>query len=294
MKSTLEKVVQSIRFWANVRHRKKQINPEIREMLEDFHKKKRVQVSKGLEEEEKQIDSLKSSYDYKCFEHFRKIGFLKTKEKAENFIQYCDFNIFSDKSKWTRGLFFFRYFNTPKDYIITKLRKLIIFLLGLFAFKIGLINGFKDSQLYDEIKENITDIRTEDQLLDLLHKRGLPILVLYYYSGDYNGFLMQNAQGRFVEKYGENYVTMAKVNCKYNLDLCLKKVQYLVIPQWELMYPPFTEVNDKGEDISKYPVVPCKFNRSIEGIEGFLMEQGIIPDKYNPMLMINQSMRKYI
>ena len=41
MKSTLEKVVQSIRFWANVRHRKKQINPEIRELLEDFHKKKR-------------------------------------------------------------------------------------------------------------------------------------------------------------------------------------------------------------------------------------------------------------
>jgi hypothetical protein len=294
MKSTLEKVVQSIRFWANVRHRKKQINPEIRELLEDFHKKKRGQVTKGLEEEEKQIDSLKSSYEYKCFEHFRKINFLKTKEKSEDFIKYCNFDIFSDKSKWTRGLIFFKYFHTPKDFILTRMRKLIIFLMGLLAFKLGLLNGFKDSQLYDEIKENIVDIRTEDQLLDLLQKRRLPVLVLYYYSGDYNGFMMQNAQGNFVEKYGDNYVSMAKVNCKFNLDLCLKKVQYLILPQWELMYPAFSEVDEKGEDVKRYPVVPCKNNRSLEGIEGFLMEQGIIPDKYNPMLIISQSMRKYI
>ena len=54
---------------------------------------------------------------------------------------------------------------------------------------------------------------------------------------------MQTAQGLFAEKYGENNVKMAKVNCKYNLDLCLKKVQYLMIPQWEIMYPPVVNYN---------------------------------------------------
>ncbi len=294
MKNFLERVVQSIRFWANVRYRKKQINPEIRELLEEFHKKKRIQVGKSLKEEQNQIDQLRKSYEFKCFEHFRKVEFLKTKEKSEEFVYYCDFDIYADKKKWTRGIFFTKYFSSPKDYLLNSFRKFILLLLGLFSFKFGLVNGFKDSQLYDEVKENIVDIRTEDQLLSLLRTKELPILVLYYYPGDYNSFLMQSAQGRFVEKFGEGYVTMAKVNCKYNLDLCLKKIQYLKMPQWELMHLPYTEMNDKKDSVEKYPVLPCRFNRSLEGIEGFMMEQGVIPDDYHPMLFINQSMRKYI
>jgi hypothetical protein len=271
-----------------------QINPEIRELLEEFHKKKRIEVNKSLKEEENQIDKLKNSYEFKCFEHNRKVDFLKTKENSSEFIYYCNFDIYKDKKKWTRSRIFLYAPITPKEYLLNRSKKLLLIILGLFAFKFGLINGFKDSQLYDEIKENIVDIRTEDQLMALLKTKQLPLLVLYYYSGDYNGFLMQIAQGKFIEKYGEGFVTMAKVNCKYNLDLCLKKYQYLKIPQWELMLAPYKELNEKKLSLEKYPVLPCKHNKSIEGIEGFLMEQGIIPDEYHPLIFINESMRKYI
>ncbi len=294
MKNFLERVSQSILFWANMRYRKMQINPEIREIVEDFHKRKRIEVNKSLNDEEKHIDKLKNSYEYKCFEHYRKLDFLKTKEKSSEFIYYCNFDIYKDRKKWTRGKFFINTPSTPKDFLLNKFRKILLVILGLLAFKFGLINGFKDSQLFDEIKENIVDIRTEDQLLSLLKTKKLPLLVLYYYSGDYNGFNMEIAQGKFIEKYGENFVTMAKVNCKYNMDLCLKKNQYLKIPQWELMLIPYNEINEKKQMVEKFPVLPCKHNRSIQGIEGFLMEQGIIPDEYHPMIFINKSMRKYI
>jgi hypothetical protein len=294
MKTIYDRMIHSIRFWANVRHRKKQINPEIREILEDYHTRKRQNVNKLLVEEEIKINTIKNTYEYKCFEHFQKINFLKTKENSDEFVLYCNFDIMNEKSRWTRSPIFFRYFHIPRDFMLNIFRKLILFLTALFFFKLGLIHGYKDSLLYDEIKENIIDIRTEDQLLDLLNKKGLPILVLYYYPGDLKSTPMMEAQGKFIEKYGEGYVTMAKVNCKYNLDLCLKKVQYLILPQWEMMYPPYVEVDQDGNDVKKFPVLPSKFNRSLEGLEGFLMEQGIIEDKYNPMIILNKSMRKYI
>jgi hypothetical protein len=290
----LKRISESVRFWQIKKYRKRYINPEIRELLENFYQKKRVQVDNSIKEEDKVIENIKNSYEYKSFEHFRKIEFLKTKEKSADFIKYCDFKIFFDKKRWTLGPFFIRHFLTPKDFIFTKINFFFLFLLALFAFKLGLINGLKDSQLYDEIKENILDVRTEDQLLSLLTKKNMPILVLYYIPGDSLALEMQMAQGKFIEKWGDNYITMAKVNCKYNLELCIKKVSYLNFPQWELMYPPFEEISEKGDDIKKFPVLPCKFNRSIEGIEGFLMEQGLIPDKYNPVFIVSKAMRKYI
>ena len=82
------------------------------------------------------------------------------------------------------------------------------------------------------------DVRSEDQLFDILIKKGIPVLVLYYVPGQPEFIEMQTAQGAIAEKYGEKAVKMARVNCKYNLDLCLKKVQYITMPQWEIMYPP--------------------------------------------------------
>jgi hypothetical protein len=82
------------------------------------------------------------------------------------------------------------------------------------------------------------DVRSEDQLFDVLINQNKPVLVLYYVPGQMFFIEMQFAQAKFIEKYGESSVKMAKVNCKYNLDLCLKKMQYMIPPQWEIMYPP--------------------------------------------------------
>ena len=287
-------MTESIKFFAKIRYGKVFVNPEIREVIENFHLKKQERVNTKLDVENKNISELKNTYEYKCFEHFRKIDYLKTKEKSSDFMDRCNFEFLSDKSMWTKGKSFYpRYFIIPDDYKWTTIRKLIILISSLFLFKLGLINGKKDSTLYDEVKENILDVRTEDQLLSILLKRRVPILVLYYYPGDYFSFEMQNAQGAFVEEHGDENVLMAKVNCKYNLDLCMKKNQYLKFPQWELMYPPYSDIDDNGNEIKKFPVVPCNHNRSIEGIEGFLMEQGIIPDKYNPVYILSKAMRNY-
>ena len=294
MRNFLQKVVISIRYWANVRYRKEQINPEIRELLEDFHSKKRIKVNKSLQDEQNQIEMLKKTYEFKCFEHFRKVDYLKTKEDSSEFLKFCKFDLFTDKKRWKRGDIFINHFSVPREYILTTFQKLVLILLGILSFKYGLFYGKKDSQLFDEIKENIVDIRTEDQLMSLLETRKLPLLVLYYYPGDYNAFMMQYAQGRFIEVYGNNYATMAKINCKYNLELCIKKNQYLIFPQWELMQLPVTELDDKKQTIKKYPVTPCKFKRSFEGLEGFLMEEGVIEDRYNPIIFIENAMRKYI
>ena len=81
-------------------------------------------------------------------------------------------------------------------------------------------------------------MRSEDQLFDILINKNIPIIALYYVPGQPSFIDMISAQGQFAEKYGEKVVRMVKINCKYNLELCLKKVQYLNIPQWEVMYPP--------------------------------------------------------
>jgi hypothetical protein len=290
----LQRMVESIRFFAKIRYKKVFVNPEIREVIEDYNLRKQDKVKKKLEIEEKNIDLLKETYEYKCYEHFHKIDYLKTKEKSEDFLHRCKFDFLTDKKMLTKGKFFYpKYFISPEDYKWTKLKKLFILVASLVLFKLGLINGKKDSLLYDEVKENVLDIRTEDQLLSILIHKKMPILVLYYYPGDYYSFEMQNAQGAFVEEHGEDYAVMAKVNCKYNLDLCLKKNQYLKFPQWELMYPPFSESDENGNEIKKYPVIPCNYNRSIEGIEGFLAEQGLIPDKYNPVFLLSKAMNRY-
>ena len=96
---------------------------------------------------------------------------------------------------------------------------------------------------FDSIKEFVLDVRSEDQLFDILINKNIPVVVLYYVPGQPEFIEMQTAQGLIAENYGEKNVKMARVNCKYNLDLCLKKVQYLIMPQWEIMYPPVVLIN---------------------------------------------------
>lgn len=242
-KSVYENIIESLRFSARIRRIGKWRNPEDREFFEDFLGQKRKYVEKNLDEEAKKIQSLKNSYEYKVYEHFKKNEFLSSKKHASDFLKYCKFDIFYDKSRWTNSLFYNRNYYTPKDFQWTKSKKILFAMLMILFFKIGYNFGMKDSLLYDEVKENVHDIRTEDELFYLLKEKKAPVLALYYIPGDIYSYDMQFAMGKFIEKYGNNYVQMAKINCKYNLDLCIKKSQYLILPQWELMFPGFVIFN---------------------------------------------------
>lgn len=293
MRKILEQLVYSLKFTSTKYVRRKTINPEIKELMEDYFHKKRILVNQKEKEDNRIEHKLKDSYEYKCYEHFAKIDFLKNKEKASDFLKYCKFDHFKDKKMWSKSKFpfFNRKYAVPSDFLWTKLEKIIFVILVFFAFKFGFLNGYKDSMLYDELK-NISNVKSEDELFNILIKKNIPVLVLYYIPGDFQSHDMQFAMGRLIEIYGEENINMAKVNCKYNLELCIKK-NYLVLPQWELMYPPSVEIDSNGEEKRKIPVVPCKHDRDFEGVEGFLMQQGIIPDIFNPLYTINKAMKSY-
>lgn len=89
------------------------------------------------------------------------------------------------------------------------------------------------------------NVKTEDQLFDILINRNKPVLVLYFFPGQPNSLDMAMYQGEFIEKYGNDYVEMAKVNCRFNMDLCTKKGTFIKFPQYELMYPPIVLFIDK-------------------------------------------------
>ena len=296
-----ERIIESLRFSARLRRIGKYRNPEDRQFFEDFMYKKKNIVENNLSEEINKIENIKNSYEYKVYEHFKKNEFLSSKKYSSDFLKYCKFDIFYNKKKWTNSIFFVRPYHTPKDFQWTILNKIFLILSIIIFFKVGYSFGFKDSMLYDEIKENLTDIRTEDELFHILKEKKIPILALYYNPGDIFSLDMQFAMGKFIEKYGENYVQMAKINCKYNLDLCIKKSQYLILPQWELMLPGFVNIKflffqeDKDENnqvLKKYPIVQCKKDRSYEGLVGFFIEQDIITDKFNPIIMMDNAFKR--
>lgn len=234
-KSVFENIIESLRYSSRIRRLGKYRNPEDREFFEDFLNKKKKIVEKNLSEESKKIQALKNTYEYKVYEHFKKNEFLSTKKHASDFLKYCKFEIFYDKTRWTNSWFYLRNFYTPNDFQWTKTKKFLFFILVILFFKIGYNFGLRDSLLFDEVKENVKDIRTEDELFYLLKEKKTPVLSLYYLPGDIYSHDMQFAMGKFIEKYGNNYVQMAKINCKYNMDLCIKKSQYLLLPQWELL-----------------------------------------------------------
>jgi hypothetical protein len=239
LKSIYESIVESLRFSTRIRRLRKFRNPEDRQFMEDFLSKRKKIIEKNIQEEQKKINQLKDTYEYKVYNHYKKNEFHSSKKFASDFLKFCNFEIFNKKEKWTNSFFFIRPYSSPKDYEWTKFKKFSLIFLMMIMFKVGFSFGFKDSLLYDEIKENVSDIRNEDELFYILRENKLPLLTLYYIPGDVYSHDMQFAMGSFIQKYGNDYVKMAKINCKYNLDLCIKKAQYLKLPQWELMLPGF-------------------------------------------------------
>jgi hypothetical protein len=285
-----EQMNESVFFMIRKRIRKSLNHPEIREVYEDYIKRKRGEYENVIDKELKNIKKLQQSYEYKVFEHYKKTDLLSNK-KASFFIKYCKFDYMKDKSKWGNKPFHINTFDSPQDYIKTAFTYFLYFALGIFFLKIGFYNGKKDSILYDVVRENVTDIRTEDQLFDILLKNNKPLLIMYYYPGAPKVQDMMFAMGDFIEKNGD-IVNMAKVNCKYNVDLCLKKAQMLIMPQWELMLQSY-EAQEGDQVVKKFPVIPSKMDKSLEGIEGFLIQQGVMEDKYSPIDMIEKAMRKF-
>jgi hypothetical protein len=304
MKKFYYQLIQSLKYSSFKKYRSYFVNPEIKEIMQGVMSKKRKEDVAKIEEDLKVLERLRNSYEYKVFEHYNKIEFESNKKLGSDFLKYCEFKQFDMKEKWTKGIFFTRYFPKYHDYHMNKVKKIMLFLVALILFKVGWNSGFKHSMLFDVIKENVLDVRSEDQLFDILINKKQPVLVLYYTPGDISSFSMMFAQGLYKEKYPNVPVHMAKVNCKYNLDLCIKKVHYLSMPQFEMMYPPLNNEEiqrelESGNEIfssdgvRRFPVIPCRYNRSIEGIEGFLMSQGIVPDEYNPIYNLNKAAVKY-
>lgn len=254
LKSIYEGIIESLRFSARLRRIGKYRNPEDRQFFDDFLGKKRIIVEKNLNEETKKIEELKNTYEYKVYQHYKKNEFLSNKKFSSDFLKYCKFDIFYDKKRWTNSIFYIRHYFSPKEFEWTRGKKFIFILLSILFFKIGYKFGFKDSMLYDEVKENITDLRSEDELFYILKEKKIPILALYYIPGDIYSYDMQFSMGKFIEKYGNDYVHMAKINCKYNLDLCLKKTQYLLLPQWELMLPGFVNLLNYSKFFSLFKI----------------------------------------
>lgn len=238
IRKILEELVTSFRFSSKIRNQKKFRNPALRELIEDFHQKKRLNVTNSLKQDSINAENLKNSYEYKVFEFSKRLQFYSTKTKSSDFLKFCDFSFYKNKNMWTKSSFYYRHYQIPSDFLFKK--KLLLFILAIIGFKLGYTNGFKDSTLYDTIEERILDIKTEEQLFNILINENKPVLVLYYIPGDFKVLDMLTAMGNFIEDNESinNSLALAKVNCKYNLDLCLKKSQNMIFPQWELMYPP--------------------------------------------------------
>ena len=175
-KSTYEAIVESLRFSTRIRRLKKFRNPEDRQFMEDFLAKRKKIVENNMQEEQKKIKNLKDTYEYKVYNHFKKNEFHSNKKYASDFLKYCNFDIFYLKEKWTNSFFYLRSYITPKDYEWTRFKKFSLIFLMIIMFKVGYSIGFKNSQFFDEIIENVTNIRNEDELFYILQENKLPIM----------------------------------------------------------------------------------------------------------------------
>lgn len=52
------------------------------------------------------------------------------------------------------------------------------------------------------------------------------------------------------------------------------------------------DINEENDVIKKYPIIPCKKDRSYEGLIGFLIEQDIIQDEFNPLTMVDKAFNR--
>lgn len=300
-KKALSKIIESIRFHHRVATIRTFINPEIRDMLSVIIPKQRKKAEEKVKKETEKIEEIEKSYDFQVRQHFTRIRFenMSKRERLERKSSFAFLNkgelwyVDYDKSAVARILYMFPY-RAPEFFRSSAWFKLLLLLVALFFIKIGFINGKKDSIILDEIHESITDIRNEDELFNIVISMNKPLIIMYYYPSDHTLIDMMMEMGRVAEKYGNESFILSKVNCRYNLDLCMKKAQYLKFPQWELMMPPVVEMNSMQQPVRKFPIIPCMFNRTLEGLEGFLMKENIIADKFNPLQLVNSGLNKRV
>lgn len=287
-KSLLEKVSQSMTYHLNIFSSRVFVNPEVRYFMKEKTYEIKNRVTKKVEEDVKEAIKLQQTYEYKVGEHLCKIE-IENEDKTKRVLQ-CDFSFLDRPEEYKYGynrnifkrIFFKEYYSTPHKYQLNMKNWLFIICLSLFSLKVGYHLGFKDSILYDSVKYELNNIKNEDSLFNLVESENKPLLVLYYTPGSMSSHDMQFYMTEIYDKYME-HINIAKVNCKYNVELCMKKAQYLNFPQWEIMFPPVKE-----DGVKKFPVIPCVNERSKEGLEGFLMKENIIEDEYNPIQIIRK------
>jgi hypothetical protein len=287
-KSIIRKVIESVHYHHRINSERVFINPEIRFLLKSKKTEWRKKIEEKVNKDNKDLSLLENNYEYK-----NKVFLMKIKHEnidKTRKLEHCNFDFIEDGSNLKfrynksiiKRLLYFPIYHLPKYFKSSYLFKLALFIICILCLKIGYLIGKKDCILYDPIKNNVIDIKNEDSLFDLLISLNKPLVVFYYFPENELVPNMQFNTGLLSEKYND-YATFAKVNCKYNLELCMKKAEYLKMPQWELMNVPVIDNGNK-----KFPIVPCVNERSYHGLEGFLMKENIIPDKYNPIQIINQ------
>lgn len=294
------------------------INPNIHEIKKKIEHKLRKNAIDKVENQKKDLEKLLNSYDYKVKEHLAKTKFsnLNTYEKLKK----CNFGFLNnfENSYHNYNYSFFKrvssikIYDFPNDYYSNIFYKLFLILSMIAFFKIGYYNSSQTNILYDYVKYNVKNIENENELTNILLTTNKPIAVLYYFPNTYNTSKMISNLGIIHDKHNTNdhlLFTAARVNCRHNLELCMRKADNLKFPQLELMFPPveFSEEeyeNTKNKKIQleehnelndsfqhkkyKFPVIPSTMDRSFEGMEGFLMKENVIFDRYNPILILRK------
>lgn len=295
--SRLSDIIQNIRENTNYRKRMLNyrvfINPEIKDLYAHKLPVIRRKAESFVQEQKRLIEEIENSYEYKVQKFLCKVKF-DNKDKISRLF-YCNFDFlekgenfkFRYKKSLIDRILFKNPYDLPKYYKYTKLYYLGLISLCIIAARVGFKHGFQDSVKYDGIKYNIEDVKHEDQLFNILVSTNKPVAVLYYIPGDHLPINMQFYLSEVAEKYGSDYFTAAKVNCKHNLDLCMKKSQYMKFPQIEIMYP-----HDERSKDKRFQISTCKTDRTFEGIEGCLMKENVIPDIFNPMLIMQSGLSK--
>lgn len=325
MKSILKEIVRSLYFKDKIKKMRFR-NPFEREFLESNWSNEKKLV-KDLDKKDVIFnDKMINSYEYKVKDHISKVHydnkvtkydklpnfeFLNKDEYWEYQSKYKIVNLIK-KLKFNRLSY---YYDIPSNYNFKLWERFALLLILLIAFKLGYINALKDCELIDEVKYSVKEIKTEDQIFDILLNTNKPLILLYYIPGDEYYIDMLTAMGNLAVKYDEiltfennkqagkklnlhshtELFNLAKVNCKDNFDLCIRKSKYLKFPQWELMLPPDEVYEESAQKlVKKFPIVKCVNDRSFEGLEGFLMGQNIVQDIYNPLLIMNNGFNNLI
>ena len=142
-------VIESRRFSRVVRKLSYYRNPIEKELFEEIRTKKTKQTNQELNSKDMQLKKLQNSYEYKVFEHSKKVEYWDKNRRGADLIKFLDTSLYESNNKkmWTKSSLFIRSYNLDKDYVKPWFWKFSLFLACIVAFKFGFHNGFKDSNL---------------------------------------------------------------------------------------------------------------------------------------------------